>query len=112
VYKDQGPATGSFNGLHRENNFLAIRFFQSILGNAGRIGIFAFEEFPHESGSKPLSLAQIRRLEVPVSLFSPKNRPSEPPKHLFHPPISPPTGPAAGSSIGLHRENNFLAIIE
>ena len=24
VYKDQGPATGTCNGLHRENNFLAI----------------------------------------------------------------------------------------
>ena len=24
VYKDQGPATGSCYGLHRENNFLAI----------------------------------------------------------------------------------------
>jgi hypothetical protein len=62
-------------------------FLTNFLGNAGRIGIFAFEEFPHESGSKPLSLAQIRRLEVPVSLFSPKHRPSEPPKHLFQPPF-------------------------
>ena len=24
VYKDQGPATGTFNGLHPKNNFLAI----------------------------------------------------------------------------------------
>jgi hypothetical protein len=93
----------------------ARRFFKRILGNAGRIGIFALEEFPHESGSKPLSLAQIRRLEVPFSLFSPKHRPSETPKHLFQSPrspatpISPPSGPATGSSNGLHPESNFLA---
>jgi hypothetical protein len=88
----------------------ARRFCQRILGYADRIGIFAFEEFPNESGRKPLSLAQIRYWEVPVSLFSPKHRPSETPKHLFHPPISPLSGPAAGCFNGTHHKSNFLAI--
>ena len=33
------------------------------LGKVERMAIFAFEEFSHEFGRKPLSLAQIRRLE-------------------------------------------------
>ena len=87
-----------------------------LLGKADRIDIFVFEEFSHESGRKPLSHAQIRRLEVPVSLFSPKHRPSEPPKHLFQPPFSPAThispssGPATGSFNGIHPKSIFLAI--
>lgn len=41
--------------------------FEKILGKAGRKAIFALEWFPNESGCKPLSLAQTRRSEVPVS---------------------------------------------
>ena len=33
------------------------------LGKADRIAIFAFVEFPHDSGRKPQSLARIRRFE-------------------------------------------------
>jgi len=38
-------------------------FSTKFLGKAERMAIFSFEEFPHESGRKPLFLAQIRRLE-------------------------------------------------
>ena len=41
----------------------ARNFPVKFLGNAGRMGIFAFEDFSHESGRKPLFLAQIRSLE-------------------------------------------------
>jgi hypothetical protein len=68
--------THDHEGVPHENR--CKNFSTKLLGNAGRIGIFAFEEFSHESGRKPLSLAQIRRLEVPVSSF---HRNTVSPKH-------------------------------
>jgi hypothetical protein len=100
--------TPDLEGVHAESAAQRI-FLTKLPGKAGRIGIFALEAFPHESGSKPLTLAQIRYWEVPFYAFSLKHRPSETPKHLFCPPFSPPTGPATGSCNGLHPKSNFLA---
>ncbi len=93
----RNAARDSFSGGWRRTDWKrvwsrgqnAAEFPTKFLGKADMIDIFAFEEFPNESGRKPLSLAQIRYWEVPVSLFSPKHRPSETPKHLFHPPHVP-----------------------
>ena len=59
---------------NRCNNF-PTKIPTKILGNAGRLGIFTFEEFPHESGCNHLHLAQIPEPPsgVPVAA-NPKNQ--------------------------------------
>jgi hypothetical protein len=105
--------TPDLEGVHAETAAQRI-FLTKLPGKAGRIGIFALEAFPHESGSKPLTLAQIRRLEVPVSLFSPKHRPSEPPNLLFCPPfprlpVRPP--PRSTGTHPIHISNSAIAAL-
>jgi hypothetical protein len=77
-------------------------FPTKLLGNADRIAIFVFEEFPHECGRKPLSLAQIRRLEHALDSV----------RRIFRhwAPFSPPSGPATDSFNGLHPKSNFPAV--
>jgi hypothetical protein len=78
-----------------------------LLGKAGWIGIFGFEDFPMNPASNSCPLPKsvvwciavdaVRQIFRPFGPISPAT------------PISPPSGPATGSSNGFYLECNFLA---